>query len=73
MEWSTMGTECYRALTSVTDYLLRLELDQTREGETGAMHSSICHLGCVYTVNPVLVICLIIGKRYDLIGQKTNL
>ncbi|XP_052369704.1 WD repeat-containing and planar cell polarity effector protein fritz homolog isoform X3 [Oncorhynchus keta] len=31
MEWSTMGTECYRALTSVTDYLLRLELDQTRE------------------------------------------
>lgn len=38
MEWSTMGTECYRALTSVTDYLLRLELDQTREGETGAIH-----------------------------------
>uniref|UniRef100_A0A8C7N5W9 Uncharacterized protein n=1 Tax=Oncorhynchus kisutch TaxID=8019 RepID=A0A8C7N5W9_ONCKI len=36
MEWSTMGTECYRALTSVTDYLLRLELDQTREAQLEA-------------------------------------
>ncbi|KAK6293847.1 hypothetical protein J4Q44_G00361730 [Coregonus suidteri] len=36
MEWSTMGTECYRALTSVTDYLLRLELNQTREAQLEA-------------------------------------
>uniref|UniRef100_A0A673Z785 WD repeat-containing and planar cell polarity effector protein fritz homolog n=1 Tax=Salmo trutta TaxID=8032 RepID=A0A673Z785_SALTR len=36
MEWSTMRTECYRSLTSVTDYLLRLELDQTREAQLEA-------------------------------------
>ncbi|XP_028975863.2 WD repeat-containing and planar cell polarity effector protein fritz homolog isoform X2 [Esox lucius] len=31
MDWSTMGSECYRALISITDHLLRLDLNQTRE------------------------------------------
>ncbi|KAJ7987449.1 hypothetical protein DPEC_G00326590 [Dallia pectoralis] len=31
MDWRTMGIECYGALISVADHLLRLDLNQTRE------------------------------------------
>lgn len=33
MDWSTMGDECLRALGSVANHLLRLELSAEREGE----------------------------------------
>ncbi|KAL0983761.1 hypothetical protein UPYG_G00132410 [Umbra pygmaea] len=36
MEWSIMGMECYRALTSITDHLLRLDLNQAREAQLEA-------------------------------------
>lgn len=32
MDWSITGDECYRGLSSVTDHLLRLELNAEREG-----------------------------------------
>ena len=32
MDWSIMGDECYRGLSSVTNHLLRLELNAEREG-----------------------------------------
>ncbi|XP_062319432.1 WD repeat-containing and planar cell polarity effector protein fritz homolog [Osmerus eperlanus] len=36
MEWSTMGSECYHGLSSVTEHLLRLELDAEREAQLEA-------------------------------------
>ncbi|XP_059215152.1 WD repeat-containing and planar cell polarity effector protein fritz homolog isoform X2 [Centropristis striata] len=36
MDWSIMGDECYRGLTSVTDHLLRLELNAEREAQLEA-------------------------------------
>lgn len=32
MDWSTMGDEMYRGLSSVTNHLLRMELNPEREG-----------------------------------------
>lgn len=32
MDWSIMGDECYRGLSSITNHLLRLELNAEREG-----------------------------------------
>lgn len=32
MDWSIMGDECCRGLSSVTNHLLRLELNAEREG-----------------------------------------
>lgn len=32
MDWSIMGDECYRGLSSVANHLLRLELNAEREG-----------------------------------------
>ncbi|XP_029962848.1 WD repeat-containing and planar cell polarity effector protein fritz homolog [Salarias fasciatus] len=36
MDWSTMGDECYRGLISVTNHLLRLELNAEREAQLEA-------------------------------------
>ncbi|XP_034040872.1 WD repeat-containing and planar cell polarity effector protein fritz homolog isoform X2 [Thalassophryne amazonica] len=36
MDWSTMGDECYRGLSSVTNHLLRLELNAEREAQLEA-------------------------------------
>ncbi|KAG7463067.1 hypothetical protein MATL_G00191440 [Megalops atlanticus] len=36
MDWSTMGAECYRALTAIADHLLRLELNAEREAQLEA-------------------------------------
>ncbi|XP_028845506.1 WD repeat-containing and planar cell polarity effector protein fritz homolog isoform X2 [Denticeps clupeoides] len=36
MDWSTMGEECYRALSSVTEHLLRLGLNLEREAQLEA-------------------------------------
>ncbi|XP_069577413.1 WD repeat-containing and planar cell polarity effector protein fritz homolog isoform X2 [Brachyistius frenatus] len=36
MDWSTTGDECYRGLTSVTDHLLRLQLNAEREAQLEA-------------------------------------
>ncbi|XP_071761425.2 WD repeat-containing and planar cell polarity effector protein fritz homolog [Centroberyx gerrardi] len=36
MDWSTMGDECYRGLSSVTNHLLRLELNAQREAQLEA-------------------------------------
>ncbi|XP_069394869.1 WD repeat-containing and planar cell polarity effector protein fritz homolog isoform X2 [Paralichthys olivaceus] len=36
MDWSIMGDECYRCLSSVTNYLLRLELNAEREAQLEA-------------------------------------
>ncbi|KAM4592186.1 WD repeat-containing and planar cell polarity effector protein fritz homolog isoform 2-T4 [Odontesthes bonariensis] len=36
MDWSTMGDECYRGLTSVTNHLLRLQLNAEREAQLEA-------------------------------------
>lgn len=33
MDWSIMGDECFRGLSSVVNHLLRLELSAEREGE----------------------------------------
>lgn len=33
MDWSIMGDECFRGLSSITNHLLRLELNAEREGE----------------------------------------
>lgn len=33
MDWSVMGDECLRALGSVANHLLRLELSAEREGQ----------------------------------------
>ncbi|XP_029926799.1 WD repeat-containing and planar cell polarity effector protein fritz homolog isoform X2 [Myripristis murdjan] len=43
MDWSTMGDECYQGLSSVTNYLLRLELNAEREAQLEAA------LGVFYT------------------------
>lgn len=32
MDWSTIGDECFRGLSSVTNHLLKLELNAEREG-----------------------------------------
>lgn len=32
MDWSTAGDECYRGLSSVTNHLLKLQLNAEREG-----------------------------------------
>ncbi|XP_075960305.1 WD repeat-containing and planar cell polarity effector protein fritz homolog [Anarhichas minor] len=36
MDWSTMGDECYRGLGSVTNHLLRLQLNADREAQLEA-------------------------------------
>ncbi|KAK2824577.1 hypothetical protein Q5P01_021752 [Channa striata] len=36
LDWSTMGDECYRGLSAVTNHLLRLELDAEREAQLQA-------------------------------------
>uniref|UniRef100_A0A671TYC8 WD repeat containing planar cell polarity effector n=1 Tax=Sparus aurata TaxID=8175 RepID=A0A671TYC8_SPAAU len=36
MDWSIMGDECYRGLSSVTNHLLRLELNAEREAQLEA-------------------------------------
>nr|XP_046257880.1 WD repeat-containing and planar cell polarity effector protein fritz homolog isoform X2 [Scatophagus argus] len=36
MDWSIMGDECYRCLSSVTNHLLRLELNAEREAQLEA-------------------------------------
>ncbi|XP_053274151.1 WD repeat-containing and planar cell polarity effector protein fritz homolog [Pleuronectes platessa] len=36
MDWSIMGDQCYRCLSSVTNYLLRLELNAEREAQLEA-------------------------------------
>ncbi|XP_072246698.1 WD repeat-containing and planar cell polarity effector protein fritz homolog [Leuresthes tenuis] len=36
LDWSTMGDECYRGLTSVTNHLLRLQLNAEREAQLEA-------------------------------------
>ncbi|XP_018516861.1 WD repeat-containing and planar cell polarity effector protein fritz homolog isoform X2 [Lates calcarifer] len=36
MDWSTMGDECYRGLSSVANHLLRLELNAEREAQLEA-------------------------------------
>ncbi|KAJ8360074.1 hypothetical protein SKAU_G00165990 [Synaphobranchus kaupii] len=36
MDWSIMGTECYRALVAIADHLLRQELDADREAQLEA-------------------------------------
>ncbi|XP_026164349.1 WD repeat-containing and planar cell polarity effector protein fritz homolog isoform X2 [Mastacembelus armatus] len=36
MDWSTMGDDCYRGLSSVTNHLLRLELNAEREAQLQA-------------------------------------
>ncbi|XP_041866585.1 WD repeat-containing and planar cell polarity effector protein fritz homolog isoform X2 [Melanotaenia boesemani] len=36
MDWSTMGVECYRGLSSVTNHLLRLQLNAEREAQLEA-------------------------------------
>ncbi|XP_054455707.1 WD repeat-containing and planar cell polarity effector protein fritz homolog isoform X3 [Anoplopoma fimbria] len=36
MDWSIMGDECYRGLSSVTNHLLRLELNADREAQLEA-------------------------------------
>ncbi|XP_039994226.1 WD repeat-containing and planar cell polarity effector protein fritz homolog isoform X2 [Xiphias gladius] len=36
MDWSVMGDECYRGLSSVTNHLLRLELNLEREAQLEA-------------------------------------
>ncbi|XP_028279417.1 WD repeat-containing and planar cell polarity effector protein fritz homolog isoform X2 [Parambassis ranga] len=36
MDWSTMGDSCFRGLSSVTNYLLRLELNAEREAQLEA-------------------------------------
>ncbi|XP_062285867.1 WD repeat-containing and planar cell polarity effector protein fritz homolog [Scomber scombrus] len=36
MDWSTMGDECFRGLSSVTNHLLRLELNTEREAQLEA-------------------------------------
>lgn len=33
MDWSIMGDECFRGLSSVVNHLLRLELNTEREGK----------------------------------------
>lgn len=38
MDWSIMGDECFRCLTSITNHLLRLELNAEREGELNTPH-----------------------------------
>uniref|UniRef100_UPI0037E90BAE WD repeat-containing and planar cell polarity effector protein fritz homolog n=1 Tax=Semicossyphus pulcher TaxID=241346 RepID=UPI0037E90BAE len=43
MDWSIMGDECYRGLSSVTNHLLRLELNAEREAQLEAA------LGVFYT------------------------
>ncbi|XP_068597747.1 WD repeat-containing and planar cell polarity effector protein fritz homolog [Brachionichthys hirsutus] len=43
MDWSIMGDECYRGLSSITNHLLRLELNAEREAQLEAA------LGVFYT------------------------
>lgn len=40
MDWSIMGDECYRGLSSITNHLLRLELNAETEGGSLAKQSS---------------------------------
>lgn len=45
MDWSTMGDECFRGLSAVTNHLLRLELNAEREGGSlsHSDHSDLSH------------------------------
>ncbi|XP_047198310.1 WD repeat-containing and planar cell polarity effector protein fritz homolog isoform X1 [Hippoglossus stenolepis] len=57
MDWSIMGDQCYRCLSSVTNYLLRLELNAEREAQLEAA------LGVFYSPPAPLSDTLILDYR----------
>ncbi|XP_062256968.1 WD repeat-containing and planar cell polarity effector protein fritz homolog isoform X2 [Platichthys flesus] len=57
MDWSIMGDQCYRGLSSVTNYLLRLELNAEREAQLEAA------LGVFYSPPAPLSDTLILDYR----------
>lgn len=55
MDWSIMGDECCRGLSSITNHLLRLELNAEREGRRRLVQIHITHTHsgfnrCIYSL-----------------------
>ncbi|KAG8000328.1 WD repeat-containing and planar cell polarity effector protein fritz-like protein, partial [Nibea albiflora] len=57
MDWSIMGDECYRGLSSITNHLLRLELNAEREAQLEAA------LGVFYAPSAALSDVVILEYR----------
>lgn len=66
MDWSIMGDECYRGLSSVTNHLLRLELNAEREG------GSLGHFFYFFTSNILFILQIFLYIWNNLIGEDKS-